>query len=416
VNSCLAFLKPDGRRSLAIAVFALALLWPASPAFAEAPAADAKRFLFIIDMSATMKPMEDAVSETLFDLVYSGVRGHMTNGDTYGIWLVNELQNDTSFKMEVWKHKYAVEAAARAVKHVKERGFKGKARLSQAMADAAVVIKNVEDLKVILISNGETPITGTPFNDIINLRFREMAPHMKRAKATLNTALVAQEGRIVAWAANSPEFLIEIPYVAPRPPKPKLAASRTNSETAATVNTAAAASNEPPKLRVASNPIIITRETVAEEKRTWRNLTTTAGNESTGSTNTTIGATTSTLSSATNTFAITNTPATPASNEATAANVVTQGLALGGTPAAKPATVASAEPASRASLETVPSIPVAPATPSEPSSSTSRSPIFWAGIGAAAAFVFVLGGFIMARSKREHPSLISQSIAHERAT
>ncbi len=358
--------------------------------------------------------MEEAVSETLFDLVYSGVRGHMTNGDTYGIWLVNEQQNDTSFKMEVWKQKYAVEAAARAVKHVKDRGFKGRARLGQAMADAAMVIKKVEDLKVILISNGEAPISGTPFDDIINLRFREMAPHMKRAKATLNTALVAQESRIVAWAANSPEFLIEVPYVAPRPRQPKLAVNHTNPETP--VKIAGVISNEPPKPRIASNPIIITRDSVAEEKRNWRNLTTTPGNEATGPTHATNGASAPALASGTNTVAINTNPATPTLDELAGSTNAASNSPLAGPLAAKSGSV-TVEPNRSANVESAPSVTVAPAALSiQTAESGPWSPIFWAAIGAASAFVLVLGGFLMARSKREHPSLISQSLADERAT
>jgi len=43
------------------------------------------------------------------------------------------------------------------------------------------------------------------------------AQNMKRAKVTLNTALVAQDGEFVAWGVNSPDFLIDVPYVAPKP-------------------------------------------------------------------------------------------------------------------------------------------------------------------------------------------------------
>jgi hypothetical protein len=82
----------------------------AAPAW-SAQTAGGKRFLFIIDASSGMKPMEMPLRETLFDLIYSGARGHMTNGDTYGVWLVSD-RNDTSFPMETWKEKFAVEIAA----------------------------------------------------------------------------------------------------------------------------------------------------------------------------------------------------------------------------------------------------------------------------------------------------------------
>jgi hypothetical protein len=373
---------------------------------AQPAATEPKRILFIIDCSASMKPVESAVSEALFDLVYSGVRGHMTNGDTYGIWLVNE-QNDTSFKMEIWKHKYAVESAARAVKHVKERGFKGKARLSEAFADAAVVIKNVEDLHIILISNGETPLRGTPFDDIINLRFREMAPYMKRAKATLNTTFVAQEGQIVAWAANSPEFLIEVPYVAPRPPKAKVAPATTNIPAATIASAPVATSQAMPKPRVASNPIIITKETVAQDKRSFHAMTSTAGMDSAPA-DSTNSASPPALPLPTNSISLASTSGIvkPGTNDLVATT----------TTATNNSAATDSDPTSTPSKTEVSS--ESPATPALPVESqlTPRSwfPILWACIGATIAVLCVIGGFLMARSKRHEPSLISRSIAHDR--
>src|SRR5215213_418386 len=211
-----------GRRGLLWPMLVLAFLLCFQTAFAAgAPqVTSSNRFLFIIDGSASMKPFDKVARDTLFDLIYSGVRGRMTNGDTYGVWIAGE-QNETSFPMEVWKSKFAVETAAKAAVYVKERGFKGRSRLDIALTDAVRVVKNVEDLTIILISNGETLIAGTPFDTEINQTFRDLAPSMKKAKVTLNTTLVAQDGDFVAWAANAPEFVIEVPYVVAKPKKPK---------------------------------------------------------------------------------------------------------------------------------------------------------------------------------------------------
>ena len=75
-----------------------------------------------------MKPFEKGVQASMFDLISSGVRGAMTNGDTYGIWLANG-ENDMSFKMEVWRDKFKVEMGARSALHVKEHGYSGKLNL-----------------------------------------------------------------------------------------------------------------------------------------------------------------------------------------------------------------------------------------------------------------------------------------------
>ena len=176
----------------------------------EPSARSANRFLFILDTSSAMKPLELTVRETVFDFIYSGVHGRMTNGDTYGIWLASN-ENDTSFAMETWRPKYNVELGARATVHVKEHGYKGKARLDLALTDALRVVKRIQDLTIVIVSNGETPLAGTPFDEEINARFRELAPLLKTEKKTLNTVLVAQDGAVVAWAVNSPTELLNLP-------------------------------------------------------------------------------------------------------------------------------------------------------------------------------------------------------------
>ena len=373
-------------------------------AFTAHAAGEPKRFLFIVDTSASMKPVEAAVSEALFDLVYSGVRGQMTNGDSYGIWLINE-QNDTSFKMDVWKHKYAVESAARAAKHVKERGFRGKARLNEAFADAAVVIKNVEDLHLILISNGETPISGTPFDDIVNLRFREMAPHMKRAKATLNTAFVARDGQIVAWASNTPEFLIDVPQLPPKPPKTKVATAPTNVPTAGAVGESAM-TQEPPKPRVASNPIIITRESVAQEKRTFHAMTSTAGNEaSPASTTNIVSGPLLPLPTNSISLAATSSVVKPDSNNLVSTSIKATNIPI----------TANAESTNASKADIFAAIPPAAIAVDSPANLESWLPIVWAGIGAGVAIVCLVGGFLLARGRRNESSLISRSIVQDRA-
>ena len=386
----------------------------AAPALRAQPATSSNRFLFIIDTSAAMKPLEMPQRETVFDLIYSGARGRMTNGDTYGVWLVND-QTDTSFQMESWRQKHNVEMAAKAVAHVKDHGLKGSARLDVALANALRVIQNVDDLTVILVSNGETPIAGTPFDEAINARFAELVPAMKRAKATLNTALVAQNGEFVAWAVNSPEFLIEIPSVAPVPKRVKveLVVARTNAPAnLATVVTTPVA---PPitvveRPRVALAPIIITKESVAQERRSYLSSTMT-GTEP-----------------APVTAAVTNSVAAPVAAPATnsAAVVASNAAQLVAAPPVavtsnSPLVMAVVTPAktdvTNATKTTVAAVATPPpaASPAEISKpvATSRA-LLWVITGASIALAVVFGVMLLSRTRSPDPSLISQSLARER--
>ena len=419
-----------GRKLLRFVLVLLTCCAAALGTQAEPAPANPNRFLFIIDTSASMKPFDKALQETIFDLVYSGLRGCMTNGDTYGIWLINE-QNDTSFSVESWKQRYNVQLAAKALAHVKDHGYKGGARLDVAMAEALRIVKNVGDLTIVLVSNGETPIAGTPFDEAINGRFRQLAPEMKRAKATLNTVFVARDGELVAWSANSAEFLINVPFVPPKPKpttpqnlasKSNVSSARMSNSVARSITSAATAAPTiaaPPKPRAAAPPIIITKETVAQERRAFQAMT------MIGATNDTLAPASTNLHAAATTAGQTNVTTGNSAADGVKEIIVAANISSGQsnktslaaatnrveTIAAAPTETKIPEPAITA--------PAAPAltvnsAPSEPMrSSASFHPVLWAGIGAGITLVCVLLLAMVCRGRRIQPSLISQAAARE---
>lgn len=395
---------------------------------AAQPAVSSNRFLFIIDTSASMKPFDNAVRETVFDLVYSGARGQMTNGDTYGIWLIGE-QNNTSFAMDVWKSRHAVEMGARATVHVKDQGFRGRARLDVALADALRVVRNVEDLTLILVSNGETPIAGTPFDAEINARFRELAPQMKRAKKTLNTALVAQGGAVVAWAVNAPEYLIDVPYVAPKPKPAKVEVALQTNGPAPIIPVTAKAKPAlipkqppvpvapPPNRSVA--PIVITKETVAHEKLEYQAMTAAASIPETAAPVPTNAKATTPPEAKTAVSISSNPPvAGPTNAVALVTNKVPVHTMLTNTSTSSVVVAPKAETTNSAteSVVAVPPTDLSVPKPVLPPATAENSihPLVWTGLGAMAAVICVLAGTLFVRSRRHEPSLISQAIAQER--
>ena len=386
----------------------LGLLWlgPSTAFCAVSPGTNGNRFLLILDNSLSMKPLETPQREATFDLIYSGLRGHMTNGDTYGVWLAGD-RNDTSFPMESWKLKHAVELAAKAAVHLKDRGYKGAGGLNAALADVGRVVQNVGDLTVVLVSNGETPVKGTPFDDAINARFTELAPAMKQAGATLNTVLVAQDGEFVAWAVNSPDFLVEVPARPSRTGSKKFQAAQAEKAIAAAKAEAAAATP-----RATAAPIIITRESVAQEKRSYSAATTlqveptvaVATNAVSSNTVATVASVPTTNGAA---LATTNVPALAAPTKAVVTNAVV--VATISAPTGTTAVLTAVAP----KIITPAAAPLASPAPSVPPPDQSQI-IWWVGAGAGAMLMLVLVVFLLVRSRRAQPSLISQSLLRQR--
>lgn len=382
-----------------------------------------------------MKAFDKALRQTVFELVQGGLQGHMANGDTYGVWLVSN-QTDTSFPMETWAQRFRMELGAKAATHLKKHGYKGKARIDLAFADAIRIAKHVGDLNIIFVSNGETPVVGTPFDEAVNERFRQLAPEMKRAKATLNTTFVARDGQIIAWAANKPDFLIAMPLVPPKTkattaevgastnaPSMRPASNSASLPTAMASNPAATINSEPPRPRAAFKPIIITKETVAEEKRMYQALTMVgASNDSTRAAAETNSVAQRSNPANTNVAGVSITNVVELKTVAAVAVAIANGMnenplsGVTNVPVERPAANAflaqmkleptNAVPTVAANEKTVPAEP--------PGAARQIHPILWAAIGGGTACVFMLAIFFAHRLRRQEPSLISQTIGLER--
>src|SRR6185436_19983331 len=166
--------------------------------------------------------------------------------------------------------------------------------------------------------------------------------------------------------------------------------------------TAALPSVAAPKPRVASSPIIITRETVAQEKRSY--------NSSTALTETTPPAQVATNAvpevvpaTATDLAVVTNTEVT----NAVAAGTAPETTSTNARPVMSSSPVATVEPVSIESVSfTATKAPAVESTPSE-GSSEIRTALLWAGVGAGAMLGCVMLVVMFLRRNRQEPSLIS---------
>jgi hypothetical protein len=221
---------------------------------------------------------------------------------------------------------------------------------------------------------------------------------------------VAQDGAFVAWAANSPEFLIEIPFVAPKPKPAKdnavLAKANASAPGSAEASPSVLNSIAAPKPRVATTPIIITKESVAQEKRSYQSMTVAAEVLSAPAPTNSIPAIS--VATATNVAAASTTN----NSSVVAAKTLVETSPTNVAPVISAAPVKKVEPVA---LATVALTPIqSPSEESSSSGTTFRSALLWAGVGASAMLGLVV--LVMILRRRPEPSLISQALIRERFT
>jgi hypothetical protein len=233
------------------------------------PAPDGSRFLFILDTSASMKSISEAERQALFDLLFSGMDGYMRTGDTIGVWTFSDEVSAGKFPMQIWDSDHPVEVASRATKFLRGQEFAGNNQVEELMSKLTSVIRAVTNLNIIILSDGDTKMLGTPVDADINAAYATRGKERKAAKKPFVTSLIVQDGRIARGAVTLPGESIQLPQraaaklavkavpaatntpspratVAPIPPKPRADAVPAGATTSETNAQAAADLKSPP--------------------------------------------------------------------------------------------------------------------------------------------------------------------------
>lgn len=193
---------------------------------AAGPLPPGNRFLFVVDISAATKKLDRANCQALFDALFTGLQGQMRPGDTYGIWTFNEKVFTGEFEMRIWDPNATLEQASQAASFLKARRYKGKATFEPVLNRLWAVLRLVNDVNVLVLSDGSTPFQGTAFDASINAAYKARAAEQRAAKKPFITTLIAREGKFMAANVTLAGEYIAVPE--PPPPKPVPAQTAAN--------------------------------------------------------------------------------------------------------------------------------------------------------------------------------------------
>ena len=194
---------------------------PATPR----PAPDGQRFLFVVDISSSMRDTDAANRQALFDMLFTGLDGQMRSGDTFGLWFYNDKLRAGTFPMQIWDEKDPFPVASLATKYLREQSYSGRSRPEVLMPSVLKLIKSVRDVNVLVISRGKPALEGTPFDTNIAAVVRRKRVEQEKAQKPFITALAARGGSIVSGAVVIPGDSVHLP----ERPAAILAAKGTNS-------------------------------------------------------------------------------------------------------------------------------------------------------------------------------------------
>lgn len=188
------------------------------------------RYLLVLETSRSMQRRTAGTLQAVQDLLTSGMGGQLRRGDTLGIWTYNEQLYAGRFALQQWSPEAHRTVVSRAMAFLQDQNYQHDGVLPLVMPALDRLIKQSPFITIILISDGEQKIHGTPFDAGINQSFDLWAKDQQKARMPLLTILRAQGGRLAAYSVNAAPWPVDLPplpqeLLAAKVPKKEPAAS-----------------------------------------------------------------------------------------------------------------------------------------------------------------------------------------------
>jgi hypothetical protein len=233
-----------GSRSVALAL--LLACFCCVPASGSQPPAGAAPldYLFVIDTSLSMSRHAEIVQKWIFELIYSGLEGHLKPGSSYSFWTFNETVHARAFNTKVWSPELNRLLAEDAIKFIRTQHYEKRTFFHLLSDELKSVAKANPNLTILLVTDGRDTLKGTPFDAQINAAFSRVVP--RRPPNPLLILLSSYHGKPVAWSINLPGKPLGFPDLSPLLDETKPTVVETPTLAAPVVEAPAKAAEHPP--------------------------------------------------------------------------------------------------------------------------------------------------------------------------
>jgi hypothetical protein len=185
------------------------------------------RFLFVFDTSWNMKARLEGTQKALNIMLATSLSGQMHAGDSIGVWTFNHDLHTGQYPLQNWNPDDAVTIASNLVTFVQGQHYAKSTRFEALQPLLNEVMQDSERLTVLIFSDGEGKITGTPFDDAINKILQEKSSAQRKAREPIVILLRSQLGQYVGCTVTLPPQLVYVPQF-PLLPEPTPTPTPTN--------------------------------------------------------------------------------------------------------------------------------------------------------------------------------------------
>ncbi len=209
------------------------------------PHMQSERWLLIFDTSSAMKKRLPLLRAEIIQIFATNMSERLHSGDSLAIWTFNTEVHAGQYPLITWDPEAAMTVATNVMKFVEKQDFKGKTQFEVLQPLLSQVIHSSQRLTVLIFTDGEGTIVGTPYDDGINANLKGGASERKKHREPVVVTMRTQEGRFIGATVNYPPTPLNLQVFPPLP------------ETVKETKAAAVQTNVPPPPRVVELPPLI---------------------------------------------------------------------------------------------------------------------------------------------------------------
>jgi hypothetical protein len=179
----------------------------------EKPVTEGHRYVFVIEVSKNMERYEEALLETVLNLIETGMHGDMRTGDAFTMWLYRDRVGANLFQPEMWFPDTREQHAQAAGEFIAKLKYDAKADVKLAIDEMNRLIAGSKSVTFFLINDGSLGMSGTPFDLYANTFYREQSSEYRKLKKPFVTAFLAADGRIIDCVISPGGTEVKVPPV-----------------------------------------------------------------------------------------------------------------------------------------------------------------------------------------------------------
>ena len=202
-------------RLLTISIFVLALtlgfLANAQPREPFEPPANPKRYWIIAEKTTSAEPYKTAIRQAVFDLVYHGAGGEMTDGSVFEIWIYGADTKIRGFEPQMLLPDNHREVAMKASQYVNDAEVAGSGDMPQFAEHVRKMASVVFETTIFFVSAPTTRLNGTSVDSQVNKVFDVHGQRMSDEGRPFITTFRIQDGQLASYAISESARSLALP-------------------------------------------------------------------------------------------------------------------------------------------------------------------------------------------------------------